>query len=98
VATLTYRVVQRWGRDRARQATVISIHATAEEAFAEIDRLSAQMVRTGDRPDAVELIMVDDTGNVVPAVALIVPNCGGTLRHAAAGERAEGESGTSRHA
>lgn len=33
--------------DRAREATIVSEHATAAEAFAEIDRLAAQMVRTG---------------------------------------------------
>jgi hypothetical protein len=49
-----FRVVQPWGPDKARQATLISEHATAAEAFAEIDRLSAEMVRTGAPSDAVE--------------------------------------------
>ena len=35
------------GTDKAQQFTLISEHATAAEAFAEIDRLAAQMVRTG---------------------------------------------------
>jgi hypothetical protein len=52
-----YRVVQPYGRDKAREATVISEHQIAADAFAEIDRLSTQMVRTG-ASDAVELIVV----------------------------------------
>jgi hypothetical protein len=38
---------------------------TAAEASAEIDRKSEQMARTGARPDAVELIVVDDADKVV---------------------------------
>ena len=37
-----YRVVQRWGPCKGRQATLISEHATVAEAFAAIDRLTAQ--------------------------------------------------------
>jgi hypothetical protein len=44
---------------------VISEHATAAEAFAEIDRLSAQMVRTGAPSNAIELIVVDAAGQIV---------------------------------
>ena len=47
------------GRDKARQHTVLSEHATAAEAFAAIDRMAAQMVRTGARSDAIELVVVD---------------------------------------
>ena len=61
-----FRIVQPWGRDKARQATVISEHATAAAAFAEIDRLAAQMLRTGARSDAVELLVVDTAGDLVP--------------------------------
>ena len=50
----------------AREATIISEHATEGDAFAEIDRLSAEMVRSGAPSNAVELIMVDATGRVVP--------------------------------
>jgi hypothetical protein len=42
-----FRVVQPYGRDKARESTVIREHATAADAFAKIDRMSAQMVRTG---------------------------------------------------
>jgi hypothetical protein len=60
-----FRVVHPWGRDRARESTVVSTHATAAEAFAEIDRVAEHMVSTGDRSDAVELIVVDANGNIV---------------------------------
>ena len=36
-----YRIVQPYGRDKARESTVISEHQAAADAFAEIDRLSA---------------------------------------------------------
>ena len=60
-----YRIVQPYGRDKARESTVISEHQTAADAFAEIDRLSAQMVRTGAPSDMVELIVVDEAGRIV---------------------------------
>ena len=43
---LPFRVVQPWGPDKARQASLITEHATVAEAFHEIDRLAAEMVRT----------------------------------------------------
>jgi hypothetical protein len=66
MADWAYRVVQPWGRDKARDATLISEHTTAAEAFTESDRLAAQMVQTGAPSDAVELIMVDAVGGMVP--------------------------------
>ena len=45
--------------DKGREATLISEHETAAEAFAEIDRLAAQLVRSGAPPDAVELLVID---------------------------------------
>lgn len=54
-----YRVVQPWGSDRAKQSTVVSSHPTADAAFAEIDRVSAQMMRTGARSDSIELLVID---------------------------------------
>jgi hypothetical protein len=60
-----FRIVQPYGRDKARESTVISEHQTAADAFAEIDRLSAQMVSTGVRADYVELIVVDEEGRIV---------------------------------
>jgi hypothetical protein len=52
-------------RDQARQATLISEHATAAEAFEEIDRLSAQMARTGAPSNAIELIVVDPHAQIM---------------------------------
>ena len=57
-----FSVVPPWGRNRAREATTISTHRTAAEAFAQIDHLAERIARTGDRPDAVELIVVDEHG------------------------------------
>ena len=60
------RVVQPWGPDKARQATLVGDgHATAAEAFAEIDRLAAEMMRTGAPSDAVQLVVVDVDGRQV---------------------------------
>jgi hypothetical protein len=61
-----YRVVQPWGPDKGRQATVLSEHADTTAAFAEIDRLAAQMARTGARPETVELLVADADGHIVP--------------------------------
>jgi hypothetical protein len=46
---MTYRIVQPWGRDKGREATVISEHPTAAEAFEALDRLAEQAARTGGR-------------------------------------------------
>ena len=61
-----FRIVQPYGPDKGRQAKIISEHASAAEAFAGIDRLSAQMVRTGAPSDAIELIVIDPYGQIVP--------------------------------
>jgi hypothetical protein len=60
-----YRVVQPWGKNRAVQATLVSEHASAAEAFAAIDALAERMVRTGAQSDAVELIVVEDDNQIV---------------------------------
>lgn len=60
-----YRVVQPWGRDRAMQSTLISEHSSAAQAFAAIDTLAAQMMRTGAPSNAVELIVVDPDCQIV---------------------------------
>lgn len=65
MSSTSYRIVQPYGRDKARESTVASEHATAADAFAEIDRVSAQMVRTGAPSNAVELIVVDPQGRIV---------------------------------
>jgi hypothetical protein len=65
VGRALFWIVQPWGRDKARQAARISEHDTVAEAFAEIDRMAAQMIRTGGRSDAVELLVVDAEGQIV---------------------------------
>ena len=62
-APIAFRVMQPWGPNyRDRQATLISEYATALEAFDAIDQLSAEMAQTGAPCDAVELVVVDATG------------------------------------
>ena len=61
-----FRVVQPYGKDKARESTIISEHATAAEAFAEIDRVFSEMVRTGAPSDAIDLIVVNADGQIVP--------------------------------
>ena len=66
VPPLSFRVVRPYGRDKAREATTISEHGTAPEAFAEIDRLRTQMARTGAPANKTELIVVDAADQIVP--------------------------------
>ncbi len=51
---LPFRVMQPWGPHKGRQASLISEHPTALEAFDAIDQLSGEMVRTGAPSDAIE--------------------------------------------
>jgi len=60
-----FRIVQPWGRDKGREATLVSEHPTVSAAFAEIDRLAAEMLRTGARTDSVELLVVDADGRIL---------------------------------
>ena len=53
------RMVQPYRKDRARQPTIVSGHATAVEAFAEIDRIAAVMMAYGSGSDYLELVVVD---------------------------------------
>ena len=59
----TNEVVVTGCRSRSRRTRA---HATAATAFAEIDRLSVKKVRTGAPSDAVELVVVDMAGELVP--------------------------------
>jgi hypothetical protein len=62
---MPYRTVQPWGADKANQSTVVTQRDTTESAFAEIDRMAAQMVTTGCPSDTVELIVIDEAGRMV---------------------------------
>lgn len=55
----------RVGRDKARHATCVGAHPTAEEGFASTDAFSERAVGTGDRPNAIEVIMVDERFEIV---------------------------------
>jgi hypothetical protein len=61
-----FELSQPYGKNKARDTTIFSEHATAAEAFPEIEPVSAQMVRTGAPRDAIELIVVDVDGQIVP--------------------------------
>ena len=60
-----FRVVQPWGPDKVQQSTMLSEHQTAAAAFAEIERLKAQMARTGAPTDAIELVVVDVERHII---------------------------------
>jgi hypothetical protein len=60
-----FRVVQPYGRNVGSESTVVSEHHTAAAAFAEIDRLASEMVRTGARSDSIEMLVVDAAGRVI---------------------------------
>ena len=60
-----YRVVQPWGSDKGRQATLQSEHATVAEAFAALDAISVKMMRTGTPSNAIESVVVDENGRQV---------------------------------
>ena len=56
---MPFYVVQPWGRDRYRQATVTSIHDTVDDAYARLDAISEKLQRDGAAPDTLELYVVD---------------------------------------
>jgi hypothetical protein len=60
-----YRIVQPWGRDKVNESTVVRTCGTIEAAFNELDRMVAEMIRTGSPSDAVELIVLDSDGRIV---------------------------------
>jgi hypothetical protein len=62
---MPYRVVQPWGKDKGREATILSEHLTAAEAFTAIDRLAELAKRTGGRIEDLELLVTDADGRVV---------------------------------
>ena len=60
-----YRVVQSRGPHKGRQATLVSEHATAPDAFREVDRLVAERNQRGEQSDSIELLVVDADGRVM---------------------------------
>ena len=63
---MNFRVVRPWGPDKGRQGTVQSEHRTVAEAFAALDNIASDMAQTGVPGDAIELVVVDEHGQVVP--------------------------------
>ena len=66
LGAMRYRIVQPYGRDKAREATFQSEHATVAEAFAAIDETYARMRRLGGTSTGVELIVIDEQDRIVP--------------------------------
>ena len=62
----TFRLIQPWGPDKGRQGTIQSEHATVAEAFAALDRVGMEMVLAGVPGDAIELVVADEQGDVIP--------------------------------
>ena len=56
---MPFYLVQPWGRDRYRQASVTSIHATVEDAYARLDAIAEKLQRNGAPPDYLGLYVVD---------------------------------------
>lgn len=57
---MPFHLVQPWGRDRYRQATVQSIHDTVDDAYAWLDAIAEKLQRDGAPSDYLELYVVDE--------------------------------------
>jgi hypothetical protein len=62
----TYEVLGSHRPDKGRQSTVQSEHKTVAEAFAALDVVATDMEQSGVPGDAIELVVVDEHGRVVP--------------------------------
>ncbi len=75
---MPYSIVQPWGRDRYRQATVQSVHDTVDDAYARLDAIAEKLQRDGAPRDYLELYVVDEqrqpVRRVFRSVAIIVQN------------------------
>ena len=63
---MKFRVVRPWGQDKGRQGTVQSEDKTVAEAFAALNCIATEMAQTGVPGDAVEVVVVDEHGQIVP--------------------------------
>jgi hypothetical protein len=61
------------GRDKGRESTIVAECDSAEAAFAEIERLAEQMLGTGASPDQIELLVVNERREILPAECNSVP-------------------------
>lgn len=60
-----YHLVQPWGKDRGREATVLGTYGSCKEAFAALDAMRERMRQVGSSPDCIELVVVDFERHVV---------------------------------
>ncbi len=74
---MPFYLVQPWGRDRYRQATVQSIHDTVDDAYARLDAIAEKLQRDGAPPDYLELYVVDAERQPVNAAwCAVTPDAG----------------------
>ncbi len=57
---MPYHIVQTWGSDSYRHATVLSTHDTVDDAYARLDEIAETLQRDGAPPDYLELYVVDE--------------------------------------
>tara|TARA_B100000315_G_C14224954_1_gene428217 strand:+ start:261 stop:467 length:207 start_codon:yes stop_codon:yes gene_type:complete len=63
---MLYYLVQPWGRDRYREATVVDIHGSVTAAYQALDAIAKKLQRAGAPDDWLELYVVDDERQPVP--------------------------------
>ena len=57
---------QPWGRDKYREATVVSVHETLSDAYAELDRLADTLERRAVPEGDLKIYVVDEQRRPVP--------------------------------
>ena len=57
---MPFLLVQPWGKDRNREATVVEIHETVTDAYAALDKIAERLQRNGLPGDELEMHIVDD--------------------------------------
>ncbi len=64
--TLMFHLVQPWGDDKYRQATIVSTHATVVEAYAALDRIGEKLHQDEAPEGTLEIYVVDEGRQPVP--------------------------------
>ena len=57
---MPYYLVQPWGRDRYRQATVVGIHETVTDAYDALDAIAEKLHRDSAPDGYLEIYVVDE--------------------------------------
>jgi hypothetical protein len=57
---MPYYLVEPWGRDRFREATIIAAAETVEAAYAEMDSRVARLMQQGIEPTSFAWFVVDE--------------------------------------